>query len=289
MMNYKTMKTINKLLIICCIMMSCDNNSTQEISGSNTIKVYLLGTFHFNQTEPEYNVLDKEKQESIEELCSLVAIQKPNKVFVERQPEFEFQNKIDSLYSNYVIDGKLNRKNEIFQIGFRLAKRLGHKKIYQCDNPGRYNYLMKTAMEYAKKNNQLPILVGEAVGTIERYDEIVNEDSIMQNNSLLHYMRWINSTQVMKTSHAFYITNLTQLGSHDFYNYDDDDTLLGAQVVADWYRRNIMIYTKMINQVDYSSDKAIFLVMGSDHIPILEKLFNDNPNFEVIKNEVWLQ
>ena len=52
-------------------------------------------------------------------------------------------------------------------------------------------------------------------------------------------------------------------------------------------RRNIMIYTKMVNQLDYS-EEAIFLIMGGDHIPILRNLFRDNPFFEVVPPEAWL-
>ena len=88
-------------------------------------------------------------------------------------------------------------------------------------------------------------------------------------------------------SHASYIANDPQIGSTDYYNYDDDDTLLGAEVTADCYRWNIMIYTKMINQLSYEED-AVFLIIEADHVPILEYLFDTNPHFEVVKSSSWL-
>lgn len=263
--------------------------SNEEESSKSKIKVYLLGTFHFAQTDDTYNVLDKKHQKSIEKLSKIIVKQKPSKIFVERQPEFESQNKIDSLYNFYLTMSRpLRTKNEIFQVGFRVAKSLGHSKVYQCDHPGQYGRYIAMATEYAEKNNQTDILKAERIGTVKRYDEIVDEDAIMENSTLLEYLQFINSDRVMRTSHAHYITIYPQIGSTNYYDYDDEDTLIGAKLTADWYRRNIMIYSKIINQLTYE-ENAIFLLMGGDHIPIIKSLFEANPYFEVISPDKWLK
>ena len=150
-----------------------------------------------------------------------------------------------------------------------------------------YGRYYSEAAKYAEANGQVDFLNGEAKGTVAREDDMVNEDSLMANSSLLDYIRWINSDEVMNTSHASYLTTFTQVGSKNYYDYDDDDTLIGAELTADWYRRNIMIYTKMINQLDYEED-AIFLIIGGDHVPIIRNLFRDNPLFEVVHPSKWL-
>ncbi|RNC87023.1 MAG: hypothetical protein ED556_06260 [Winogradskyella sp.] len=284
----------NVIVLVILSVLSCESNleSKSEIkqtSKTNPVKVYLLGTFHFAQTDSTYNVLDAKHQTSIEELCKIISNQKPDKVFLERQPEYEFQNKINTLYDKYKQMNKpLKVKNEIFQVGFRVAKQLKHDSVYLCDHPGRYGSLNKVAYEYAQENNQNDVLERKRFGTIRRQEDFIDEDSLMQSQSLLDYIRWLNSDKVMDTSHASYITNWPLLGSTDYYNYDDENTLLGAEVIADWYRRNILIYTKMINQVDYANDDAIVLIMGGDHIPIIKNLFDTNPYFEVIPTDEWL-
>ena len=284
---------INRIFSICLLSVlilsgkTYAQNNPLYANPTKKIKVYLLGTFHFAQTDETYNVLDEKHQKSIEELCDLVVKQKPNKIFVERQPEYEFKNKVNRLFEKYVENDSLLYKNEIFQVGFRIAKKLGHPKIYQCDHPGMYGRYHKMSLEYAKSNNQLDILNAQAPGTTMRQDDLVNEDSMMYNNSLLDYMRWINSDEVMNTLHANYITTYSQIGSTDYYNYDDDDTLIGAELIADWYKRNIMIYSKIINQLDYT-ENGILLLMGGDHIPIIRNLFRDNPFFEVVEVKNWL-
>lgn len=275
------------MLLTFLSLFTCMGQSNPDGSADRT-KVYLLGTFHFAQTDDSYNVLDKKHQKSIERLCKAIAKQRPDKVFVERQPEYEFQNKYDSLFSAYVENDKLPARNELFQVGFRVAKMLGHPKVYQCDNPGMFGKYYRQALDYAKKNDQMGFIEATAKGTIVREDDRVDEDSVMENSSLFEYIQWINSEAVMKTSHASYVANDPLIGSKDYYNYDDDDTLIGAEITADWYRRNIMIYTKMINQLSFDED-AIFLIMGGDHIPIIRHLFQSNPNFEVIDPGEWLK
>ena len=270
------MKNIAQTFVIIIVLFGCTQKNEipsdvqQESEGK--IKVYLLGTFHFAQTDSTYNVLDSNHQKSIEELSNLIALQKPNKVFVERQPEFEYQNKVDSLYSVYQkLTRPIRARNEIYQVGFRVAKILGHKKVYQCDNPGRYGKYYDDAFQYAKKNQQMDILDAKRIGPVGRYDDLVNEDSIMKNSTHIDYIQWINSEPVMTTSHASYVTNYPQIGSTNFYDYNDDNTLIGAELTADWYRRNIMIYSKMINQLD-CKENAIVLIVGADHVPILKRI-----------------
>jgi hypothetical protein len=269
---------------------SCQEQSseTTATNASDKIKVYLLGTFHFAQTDSTYNVLDEKHQKSIQELCEIVIRKNPEKVFIERQPEFEFRNKFDSLFKVYAENDKLPWRNETFQVAFRIAKRLQHPKVYQCDNPGMFGKYYREAVKYAKENDQMGFVNATAKGTVIREDDRVDEDSIQKNSSLLEYIKWINSDVVMKTSHASYVANDPLIGSKDYYNYDDDDTLIGAQITASWYQRNIFIYTKMINQLSFD-EKAIFLVIGADHVPILTHLFESNPHFEVIKASTWLE
>ncbi len=286
------MKHLSVALLVLSLALSCTQSSetVTETKDTDRIKVYLLGSFHFAQMDSTYNVLDDEHQKSILRLCQTIINQNPDKVFVERQPEYEFQNKYDSLFTVYLNNEKLiaKAKNEMFQVGFRVAKQLNHPKVYQCDNPGMYGYNYSKALKYAKANDQMDYLEGTAKGTVQREDDRIDEDSLRNSTTLFDYIKWINSDAVMDTSHASYIANDTQVGSKDYYNYDDDDTLIGAEIVAGWYRRNIMIYTKMINQLNYD-ESAIFLIIGADHVPTLKHLFESNPYFEVVDPKVWLQ
>jgi hypothetical protein len=256
-------------------------------TNNQKIRVYLLGTFHFDQTAANYNVLDAVHQKSIHQLNDIIVGLKPDKIFIERMPDFEDDHKMDSLYTAYFNRSKeTNNPNEIWQVAFRTAKRLKHQKLYQCDHPGRYGSLYAGIEEYAKEHNQMNILEYEAKGVTVPITSTINQDSLRNAMELIDFMRWLNSKEVQASSHAHYVNVFPQVGHTDVYKYKEN-YLLGTELTADWYRRNIYIYSKMINQLDYS-EKAIFLLMGNDHIPIIRQLFESNPFFEVVDTKDWL-
>ncbi|MBK7811588.1 MAG: hypothetical protein IPI50_10155 [Saprospiraceae bacterium] len=255
-------------------------------STNDRIKVYLLGTFHFAQTDSSYDVLSEKNQKSISKLCEIIKIQRPDKVFIERMPDFEYQNKMDSFYQAFKLGDSRNRRNEIWQVAFRVARDLNHKTIYSCDHPGQYGFLYSQIEEYASNHQQTDLLNGKGNGITNPVSSLINEDSLLFHSDLLDYMRWLNSKKVQQSSHAHYISVYPQLGNTNVFFYDSY-YFLGSDLTVDWYRRNIKIYSKMIAQLDYK-EEAIFLIMGNDHIPIIRHLFESNPYFEVMDTENWL-
>jgi hypothetical protein len=251
------------------------------------IKVYLLGTFHFAQTDSTYNVLDDKHQNSISDLNKIIIGIKPDKIFIERMPDFEYVNKVDSLYMAYLNrTEETNNPNEIWQVAFKVGEKLRHKKLYQCDSPGRFGGIYAQLKEYSKEHNQDNILSYEAKGTTKPLTSKIDVDSLRNSVSLLEYIKWLNSKKVQFSSLAHYVNVYPQIGNTDVYHYDKD-YFIGTELTADWYRRNIYTYSKMLNQIDYT-EKSIFLLMGNDHIPIIRQLFQSNPYFEVMDVEKWL-
>lgn len=256
-------------------------------SQNRKIKVYLLGTFHFEQMDSlRYNVNDDKHQKSIEKLAGIVTRLRPDKVFIEKMPEWEHKNRIDSLYQQYRKGDLRKRRNEIWQVGARVASALNHPHLFQCDQPGMYGMIYPKVADYAKVHNQLGILKGETYGTTRPLTFRINNDSLKRNSDLLDYLRWLNSDRVLETSHAQYINVFTQIGNTDVFRYDST-YFMGTNLTVDWYRRNIIMYSKMLAQLDYT-EKAIFFIVGNDHVPILKQLFRDNPFFEVVETKKWL-
>ena len=215
---------------------------------------------------------------------------KPNKIFVERMPEWEFENNLDSLYQEYR-KGNLSRaRNEVWQVAAKVASRLNHHMLYQCDNPGLYGFWLSEIDDYVKKHKEQIKLEFRGKGMTIPHTSIVNFDSLRNNSELLNYIRWWNSDKVQSTAHAHYINVYPQIGNTNAYTPApeiDSTYYLGANLTVDWYRRNILTYSKMLSQLDYT-EKAIFLIIGNDHAPIIKQLFRENPYFELIETEKWL-
>ncbi len=167
--------------------------------------------------------MDEKHQKSIGEINDIIVGLNPDKIFIESMPDFENEHKIDSLYTAYFNREKeTNNPNEIWQIAFKTAKRLGHKKSYQCDHPGNYGSLYVEIEEYAKEHAQMNILEYDAKGVTKPKTNTVNTDSMAHAMTLMEYMKWINSKAVQSTAHAHYVNVFPQIGHTNVCDYKEN-------------------------------------------------------------------
>ncbi len=109
--------------------------------GKHKAKAMALGVFHFENPgldsyKPKYsfNILEEKRQEELEILLSKIAEYKPTKILLEWD-RIEMDSIANGRFQKY-LDGTFSiadKSNEVYQIGFKLAKKLGHKKIYCSD------------------------------------------------------------------------------------------------------------------------------------------------------------
>lgn len=252
------------------------------------IKVYLLGTFHFNQVDAAiYDVRKAEHQKDITVIIEKLYQAGIDKVFLESMPDYAIESRMDSLYQAFRKGDSMRVRNEIWQIGYRLANWRKHDRVYFCDHPGQYGTYLAQIREYSEKNGELVKFEKGGPGASFSLSRGLDIDSLRSQMSLLAYLQLLNDPQYQRMSHANYISHYPTLGHSDSYHYKKGAFLLGAELTADWYRRNIKIYSHILNQLDFQ-ENAIFLLIGNDHIPIIRQLFAENPAFEVINTAQWL-
>lgn len=284
------MKKFILLIAVCLLSFNC---LLAQSKKESKVEVLLLGTFHFAQTGADDDMLSEKRQKEITELVNKLYKFKPNKIFIERNPEFEYTNKVDEKFENY-LNGKFQPSaNEIYQLGFRLAKMLGHRKVYQADHPGLYGRFYATVEDYANKNGQTEILRYEGVGATKplyrRNDEVVTR----KQKTILEFFRYINSEEYQKLDQAGYVSTFPRIGDTKPPTSAEDKKdpevyFVGAELLADWYRRNIKIYSKVLTELDYKEDR-ILIIYGNGHIPILRHLIESNPAFKVEDTGKWLK
>lgn len=108
-------------------------------------KVMILGTFHFNDGghdafKPRFTVdiRSVKRQTEVGELVALLAKFKPTKVAIESMPQR--QKFHDSLYTEFINKRYAPGENETYQVSYRLAALMRHKKVYNIDAPpGRFS------------------------------------------------------------------------------------------------------------------------------------------------------
>ncbi len=242
----------------------------------------VLGTFHFSnpglddyKPEHEINIFSEEKQKELQEVLKTIKKFGPTKIALEVNRSG--QARLDSLYNAY-LEGKFELKsNEIYQVGFRLAKMLGHKKVYAVDARARGYESNLSDEEHKKKQQYFAEKAGMDVVQREmlinqKYFELYKYgDKLKTQMSLLDYFLLQNDPKVLSNSHGHYLIGNFKMGEGNDY-YGPDNSMW-------WYNRNIRIFHNLLNISTPGKDK-VFLLIGAGHVPILNFLADASVDFK---------
>jgi hypothetical protein len=249
-------------------------------------QVMTLGTFHFNfpnldvtqiDKNDQIDVLNPRFQKEIEDIVSKISRFKPTIIVIERQPSE--QHIIDSIFNQYLLDNYQLRRNEEEQIGFRLAKYLGLKKLYCVDEWGNFNEGI---------NN---IINGKDSIEAKRFETYFenNPDSskrfksvpIFKTKGILAALRQGNEEINIKKSLGNYLIGLFKYESRerDFTGVDFE--------TGRWFSRNLKIF-RNIQRIEANSSDRILVIYGAGHLNLLNYFFDCSPEFTRVKTNDFL-
>src|SRR5688572_22860889 len=147
-------------------------------------EVLVLGTYHMNNPGRDiYNtkaddVLAPKRQAEIAQLIEVLERFQPTKIAVERTAG---DKKINTDYAAYLAGTHELTRNEIEQIGFRLAKKLGHKSVYAVDADGEFPYMR--LLKFAKatgRSQEFDALSAEIGEMVKRKDAYLAAHTILE-------------------------------------------------------------------------------------------------------------
>ena len=289
-------------IILLTILVSCETNerknniqlgetsvtSSNEFIGDFKSKVSVLGVFHFAnpgldsyKQKYEFNILDSLRQSELNELLIKLEKYAPTKILIERN-RIAGDSLMNDRYQKYLI-GQFDiseRHSEIYQIGFRLAKRLQHKKIY-CSDARADWFGANLDWDNFNENEYL-----ESKGQLKkatRYDYNAfyeSSDSLKVTRRLKEHLIAINNPKNRLKDHQAYLTKTVLTGAGDNY--------IGADAVARWYRRNLRIFANTYDLTNFEEEERILLIYGSGHVWQLRQFFSDSPDFEYIEINSYL-
>ncbi|SDN12323.1 hypothetical protein SAMN05518871_103354 [Psychrobacillus sp. OK028] len=222
-------------------------------------QVLVLGTFHMN----DYAELHAQKrQDEIEEVITNLVNFKPTKIAVEMVVEknIDLKNK----YKQYISGEYTLEMNEIYQVGFRIASRLGHEQLYAVD------WMGEAEMDYVEVEKWLKENQPELFKEI--FDGLYLPE-LTSNKSVLAYYRELNEPFWLNQLHKLYL-NMARIG--DFDNY------IGMKWLSWWYKRNLIIYSNL-SRIANSKEERILLIVGSSHSSIITKFLEESEAFEIVK------
>ena len=300
------MKILPALLICLLFLISCKKTEEEPLISETTEKpdpvtdpkyfvgdhkaqAAVLGVFHFNdpgldsyKQEFSVNILSEGKQAELDSLLDKLEQYQPTKILLEISRK-EKDSALNAAYQKYLNNefSIKDKSNEIFQIGFRLAQRLGHDRIYASDvkNANWFgadiDWDTYDSEAYKKSLGQYEKASRYDFGTYYRF-----KDSLKQQRTLTQYLSLLNTPDIALKSHQAYLTGSILTGAGDLY--------IGADIVARWYQRNLKIFANTYDLADFSQKERILLIYGSGHVWQLRQLLTDSPDFDYVEINDYL-
>ena len=244
-------------------------------------KVVPLGVFHFNYPhldavkvakEDQISVLSEPYQSQILHIAQAIAEFKPTIIAVESNPKR--QAKMDSLYSEYVSGRFSLGKDEVFQLGFRLAKMHETNGVNCIDDMGKYY-------------EHVGALFGDSVrlSKLEAYNDSLMEAEGSQAakvKNVIDELVRLNQPERIKERLGVYLSGLFcyEETEGDFWGVDFE--------TSRWYSRNLRIF-RNIQRIPRSANDRILLIIGCEHLNLLYPFFDASPEFELVPALPYLQ
>jgi len=240
-------------------------------------QVLVIGMYHMSNPGLDAvnvtadDVLAPKRQQEIEQLVAKIGAFRPTKVAVEiRYGRDSISN---AFYQRYLTGSHTLDRTEMQQVGFRVAKAAGLRRIHGIDYDLDVN--LASVMVWALTHGQ-PELAGAAQSLSSRL--LTEADSMMKHASVSEIVAALNSPRA-DSAHGIYLAAL-RVGA--------DTSYPGATAAARWYERNLMIVSNILRVIDSSSDRVLVLI-GAAHAPILRELLERVPGIRVAPTASVLQ
>lgn len=229
-------------------------SSASHAQSSARPEILILGAYHMaNPGHDIYNmqvddVQSPKRQQEIAQLVDVLKKFRPTKVAIEAGVG---SKRVAQEYSDYLAGKYTLSRNEIDQIGYRLAKELGHAKVYAVDVDG--DFPMQRVINYAKANGRSAAFdsIGARTGA-----RVKAENDFLRSHTVLETMQYMNSDSSVARDVADYFAMVP---------FGEPWEYAGPDLLAAWYQRNIRIYHNIVSLVD-SPNERILVIYGAGHL-----------------------
>ena len=225
-------------------------------------QLLVVGTYHMSNPGADLanvradDVLAAPRQKQIEAVVEALARFKPNRVFVEWPAEL-----VNERYAKYRAGTLGPSRNEVVQLGFRLARRERLDAVNGVDVDGDFPF--DKVQAWAKAHGRaadLDAMLEEAKHETERINELQARATI---GGVLHEM---NKPAALARNWSFYPQLLS-------FGAGDDQP--GAALLSAWIARNNAICARIVQALKPGERAVVFF--GQGHIPPLKRCLEEAP------------
>jgi hypothetical protein len=260
---------------------------SQSRAQTKPAELLLLGTFHFHNPGADlvkvktFDVMTPKVQAELETITDKITLFHPDKIFVEWP--WDKQQALDEGYAQY-LSGKYedylkrtdadpatrdaNLRSETVQLAFRAGKKAKLTRIYAFDYPS-ISLPFDTVMKSIAAAHQDALLA--SITALMKSNEAA-ENKKRETYTLTQLLLDINTPQRLAANKSAYIEKFNRAGSPSNFS--------GAQMVSEWYRRNLYMYS-LLQKTVVPTDKAVLVLLGFGHAAMLEDFVEHDSAFKL--------
>jgi hypothetical protein len=237
------------------------------------IEVMVVSTFHM--ANPNYDlhntrvpdVLTPDRQAQIAAVVDGLLRFRPTKVAV----EWRASSVIDR-YPKYLAGTLAPSRNEVVQLGFRLAHLAGDKPVFGIDSEGDFPYGPVRAWADAHGRGGELDAAGAETDRSNRETE-----RLLAGPGIGAALRDLNTSAHVLADQGWY---------ERLFNYGESDDQPGAQLMGAWAQRNYLICAKLV-QLAKPGDRVV-VIFGYGHGFLLRRCVSDQPGMKLVEANAYL-
>jgi hypothetical protein len=232
----------------------------------------VLGTGHLNNPGLDLinvkidDVLTEVRQAEVLAVVERLASFQPTHIAVEWS--LNDQSALDARYRQYRAGLYSLSRDEVDQLGMRLAAKLGLTRVHAVDwsenapgNPQDYNWI-----DYGESHGQRAQVA--AIRDPKRNHGVVP----LGTQSIGTWLLQLNRSEVLATNHRIYF---------DWATIGDQEQQPGANWVGAWYGRNLRIFNNLVRLTDRSHDRVL-AIYGHGHAYLLRQFAVESGAFRLV-------
>jgi hypothetical protein len=239
----------------------------------------ILGTYHMaNPGHDLHNlkaddVLVDKRQRELAAVGAALAKFKPTLVAVEADTDNGAPAKL-AKYHDYLAGKLAESRNEVVQIGFRLAKLMRLPEVFGIDVDGDFPF--EAVQKFAENGHpNLATKLTQLGADVDRM--LKGLDDTLKNGTVAQALRDMNAPQHIVEGNAFYSTMLL---------YGAGNEQPGAALLTAWEGRNNAICARLMQLAQ--ADDRIVVLYGSGHAFLLRRCVQDMPGFKLVEPNDYL-
>ena len=271
------------LALTACAMpaLATPEGATSPPAASDVVQVMVLGTYHFDNPGLDLanvtadDVLTGKRQAELKLVAERLGAFQPTAIAVEKVPHGD--TPIDPGFASFTESDLASDRNEIVQIGYRLAHQQRINRVYAVDvQDGEIDFFpFDRIQSFAEKAGRLD-LINDMITEVQKEVEVMAHSQ--QTLAMHELLTAENDPERTRRMHSEFYYGLLKLA--------DAEEQPGAALNYGWYARNALIFANIA--ASSQPGDRIIVIYGSGHNYWLQHFAETTPGFQFVDPRPYL-